>query len=107
MKYWRSVRISRVQSGWKVSGVLRTRVNQVNLVSELVAVVHVRVVVFGHHNPVGELASGESLHGFLTLHGGNVLHEDLQGDTWGRAGERLESLFDLENSTAKYGRGRY
>lgn len=81
MKYWRSIRINRVQSGWKVSDVLRARVNEANLVSELVAVVHVRVVVFGHHDPVGELASGESLHGFLTLCGGNVLHEDLQGET--------------------------
>lgn len=47
--------------------------------SELVSVVHVRVVVFGDHHSVGELAAGESLHGFLAVAGRNVLHEYLQG----------------------------
>lgn len=47
--------------------------------SELVSVVHVRIVVFGDHHSVGELAAGQSLHGFLTVGGGNVLHKDLQG----------------------------
>lgn len=46
--------------------------------SELVPVIHVRIVVFGDHHSVGKLASGESLHGFLTFCGGNVLHKDLQ-----------------------------
>lgn len=45
------------------------------------SVVQVRVVVLGHHHPVGELASGESLHGFLAVAGRDVLHEDLQEDT--------------------------
>lgn len=49
------------------------------LLSELVSVVHVRVVVFGDHHSVGELAAGESLHGFLTVAGRDVLHEYLQG----------------------------
>lgn len=51
--------------------------------SELVSVVQVQVVVFGHHHSVGKLAAGERLHGFLTVAGGDVLHEDLR-DTAGR-----------------------
>lgn len=40
--------------------------------------IHVGIVVFGDHYSVGELASGQSLHGFLTFGGRDVLHEDLQ-----------------------------
>lgn len=46
--------------------------------SELMPVIHVRIVVFGDHYSVGKLASGQSLHGFLTLRGRDVLHKDLQ-----------------------------
>ena len=51
------------------------------MLSKLVSVIHVRVVVFGDHHSVGELAAGEGLHGFLTVRGGDVLHEDLEGKT--------------------------
>lgn len=51
------------------------------VLSELVSVVQFGVEVFGHHHSVGELTASESLHGFLTVGGRDVLHEDLQRET--------------------------
>lgn len=49
-----------------------------SVLSKLVSVIHVWIVVFGDHHPVGKLAASESLHGFLTVCSGDVLHEDLK-----------------------------
>lgn len=51
------------------------------MLSELMSVIHVWIVVFGDHHSVGKLASGESLHGFLTVCSRNVFHKDLQRET--------------------------
>lgn len=52
--------------------------SDVSVLSKLVSVIHVWIVVFGDHHSVGKLTAGESLHGFLTVCGRNVLHKDLQ-----------------------------
>ncbi len=49
-----------------------------SVLSKLVSVIHVWIVVFGDHHPVGKLAASESLHGFLTVCSGDVLHKDLK-----------------------------
>ena len=50
------------------------------LLPEVPAVVGVRVAVFGHHNPVGKLPTGQALHGLLGVEHGHELHEDLVGE---------------------------